>query len=105
MTSKNRKENVPPVDKVRSGGVTASIYANEIADMPIPLYKVTVSRTYLAKGEYKTVTSFRHEDLPYLTYVLIEAWVRIERMKEQAWDASRKDAPKEANATEAGEDD
>ena len=105
MTSKQSgKENVPPADKVRFGGVTASIYANDVRDMPIPVYKVTVSRTYLANGEYKTATSFRQEDLSYLRYVLQEAWVRIEQMKQQAWEASRKDAPKEANESEAGEE-
>jgi hypothetical protein len=105
MTSKqSARENVPPADKIRFGGVTASIYANDVKDMPIPVYKVTVSRTYTAKGEFKTVTSFRQEDVPYLAYVLKEAWVRIEQMKQQAWEASRKDAPKEAHETEAGEE-
>ena len=98
MTSKpDRKENVPPVEKVRLGGVTASIYANDVKDMPIPVYKVTVSRTYTAKGEFKTVTSFRQEDLPYVTHVSKEAWVRIERLKQQAWEATREDSPKEAD--------
>ena len=105
MTSKQTgKGNVPPVDKVRFGGVTASIYANEVKDMPIPLYKVTISRTYTMKGEFKTVTSFRQEDVPYLTYVLNEAWVRIEQMKQQAWEATRKDSEKEADDSEAGEE-
>jgi len=105
MTSKqSRKENVPPADKVRFGGVTASIYANDVKDMPIPVYKVTINRTYTLKGEFKTVTSFRQEDLPYLRHVLEEAWVRIEQMKQQAWEASRTDAPKEADESEAGEE-
>ena len=105
MTSKQSgKKNVPPVDKVRFGGATASIYANDVIDFPIPMYKVTVSRTYTVNGEYKTATSFRDEDLPYLIHVLQEAWVRIEQMKQQAWEAFRKDAPKEANESEAGEE-
>jgi len=99
--SQNGKENIPPTDKVRFGGVTASIYANEVKDMPIPLYKVTVSRTYTMKGEFKTVTSFRLEDLPYLTYVLKEAWVRIERMKQQAWEGSHSETEKTAPETTA----
>ena len=105
MTSKQSgKENVAPTDKVRLGGTSASIYANVVKDMPIPVYKVTVSRTYTINGEYRTVTSFRQEDLPYLIHVLQEAWVRIEQMRQQAWQASRKDAPKEAHKTEAGEE-
>lgn len=69
--------------------------------MPIPVYKVTISRTYTAKGEFKTVTSFRQEDLPYLSYVLKEAWVRIERFKQQAWEESRTDSAKKADQTKA----
>jgi len=99
--SQSGKENVPPVDKVRFGGVTVSIYANEVKDMPIPVYKATISRTYTVKGEFKTVTSFRQEDLPYLSYVLKEAWVRIERMKQQAWEESRTDSGKKADDTKA----
>lgn len=104
ISKQSGKENVPPVDKVRFGGITASIYANDVQDMPIPVYKVTVSRTYVVNGAYKTATAFRQEDLPYLQYALHEAWVRIEQMKQQAWEASRKDAPKEANESEAGEE-
>lgn len=89
MATQSAKDNVPPVDKVRMGGVTASIYANVVKDSPIPMYKVTVSRTYTVKGEFKTVTSFRQEDLPYLSHVLTEAWMRIERLKQQAWDDTR----------------
>ena len=91
MTSQSGKENVPPVDKVRFGGVTASIFANIVQDVPIPVYKVSITRTYTVKGEFKTVTSFRQEDLPYLNHVLQEAWIRIEQLKQQAWDESRKD--------------
>ena len=101
MTSQSGKENVPPVDKIRFGGVTASIFANAVKDVPIPVYKVTVSRTYTMKGEYKTVMSFRQEDLPYLNYVLQEAWVRIERLKQQAWEESRNDGGKKADETKA----
>ena len=92
--SQSAKENTQPVDKVRFGSVTAAIFANEVKDLPIPVYKVTVSRTYAVQGTYKTVTSFRQEDIPYLSYVLKEAWVRIERFKQQAWDESRRDTEK-----------
>lgn len=104
MASQSGKENVPPVDKVRLGGVSASIYANSVKNMPIPLYKVTVSRTYLDKGEFKNVGSFRQEDLPYLEHVLQDAWLRIERMKQQDWEKSRKEGGKEADDKEAGEE-
>ena len=52
-------------------------------------------------GEFKTVTSFRQEDLPYLVHVLQEAWKRIGEMKQQAWEASRKDTPTVAKETKA----
>ena len=98
MSTQSGKENIPPVDKIRFGGVTASIYANDVKDMPIPLYKVTVSRTYTVNGKFKTVTSFRWEDLQSLIYVLKKAWVRIEELKQQAWETSRKDDKSETDA-------
>jgi len=94
MASQNGKDNKPPVDKVRFGGVTANIYANKVENSDVPLHKVTVSRTYVdKKNEFRTVTSFRMEDLPFLVHVLQEAWKRIGDMKQQAWEESRKDAP------------
>ena len=93
MASQSAKENVPPVETIRCGGVAASIFANDVKDLPIPLYKVSINRTYKAKdGKFKTVMSFRHEDQPYVEYVNRKAWVKIAELKSQAWEDSRKES-------------
>ena len=101
MPKVSSKKNVPPVETVRLGGIAAKIYANKVENSPIPLYKITFDRTYTVQGEFKTVTSFRQEDLPYLLHVSNEAWLRVEKLKAAQWEDSRK----ESNSTDDESDE
>ena len=51
------KENTKPVATFRMKGVSIAVYANKVEKIPVPLYKVSIKRTYRQNGEFKTVTS------------------------------------------------
>ena len=81
-------------------GCHGNIYENAVKDSPIPLYKATFNRVYVDKGQFKTVVSYREEDMPYLIVTAVQTWLRMIELKQRAWDDSRKESP-EASDEEA----
>lgn len=71
----------PPVDRIKVGSVTASIWRNE-SDTG-RWYSVVVERTYKdeATGEYKVSRSYRHGDMPFLEKVAQYAFQRVRELK------------------------
>lgn len=91
--SKNSK-NVKPVEVFRMRGVSASIFANKVKGRSIPLYKVSLKRTYRKDGEFKSVTSLGRDDLPIASLLLKQAWQRILELEGEHW-AEADEAPAE----------
>ena len=58
-------------------GVSIAVYANKVEKIPVPLYKVSIKRTYKQNGEFKTVTSLLRDDLPVVQHLLEKAWITI----------------------------
>jgi hypothetical protein len=90
--SKNNK----PVEVIRTRGVSASIFANPVKDSSMPLYKVSLKRSYLGKdGEYKSVAALARDDLPIAEMLLKRAWVRILQLEEEHWAQENNDSSAE----------
>lgn len=100
MASQRSKENNPPVAKVRCNGATGNIYANKLKDSPVPLYKATFDRTYVDQGKFKTVTSYREQDLPYLIATAIQTWLKMVELKQKAWADSRSESDQQPEEDE-----
>jgi hypothetical protein len=78
-------KNTKPVEVIRMRGVSASIYANPVKDRSMPLYKVSLRRTYKKDNEFKSVTSLGRVDLPIAAMLLKQAWMRILDLEEEHW--------------------
>lgn len=79
MTDSNTTN--PPVDRIKVGNVTASIWRNE-SDAG-RWYSIVVERTYKdeSTGEYKVSKSYRHGDLPFLGKAIHYAFDRVRELK------------------------
>jgi hypothetical protein len=84
-------KNTKPVEVFRMRGVSASVYANKVKDRSLPLYKVSIKRTYKKDGEFKSVTSLGRDDLPIAALLLKKAWTRVLELEDEHW----KDAEEE----------
>lgn len=78
-------KNTKPVDVMRMRGVSVSIYANPVKGRSLPLYKVSLKRTYVKDGEFKTVTALGRDDLPVAGMLLQKAWERILELESEHW--------------------
>lgn len=54
-----------PVHQLRSGRVSAAIWANRLDENRV-VYNVTFERSYKQDGVWKSTRSFGHDDLPVL---------------------------------------
>jgi hypothetical protein len=70
-----------PIDRIKVGAVTASIWRNE--SEAGRWYSVVIERTYKdeATGEYKVSKSYRHGDLPFLGKAVSYAFDRVRELK------------------------
>jgi len=97
MPTQSGKDNSPPKVTVKCNGCHGNIFENAVKDSPTPLYKATFNRIYTDQGKFKTVVSYREQDMPYLIVTAIKAWLQMIELKQQAWDASRTDASETAD--------
>jgi hypothetical protein len=98
LTHSNMEDskNTKPVDVIRLRGVSASIFANKAKDRALPLYKVSMKRTYRKDGEFKSVTALGRDDLPIAAMLLSKAWERILELEGEHWnEADQESADKE----------
>jgi hypothetical protein len=84
--SKNSK----PVEVFRLHGVSVSVFANAVKDRDLPLYKVSLKRTYRKDGEFKSVTALGRDDLPIAQMLFKKAWLRILELEEEHWNDTEK---------------
>ena len=83
MATTSSKDNTPPVATFRMRGISVAVYANQVEKSPVPMYKVSIKRTYVQKGEFKTVTSLLRDDLPVAEHLFRQAWLRIIELEQQ----------------------
>ena len=95
--------NTKPVEVIRMRGVSASIFANKVKDRPLPLYKVSLKRTYMKDGKFKSVTTFGIDDLTAVSNAVLQAWLRITELEAAAW--KKKQAASDESSDELEIDD
>jgi len=76
MTNSNQKSSTPPVDTVRVGRVSASIWQRHDSEGK-PFYNVTVSRSYRDGDDTKYADSFGRNDLLLLEKVVSKAFGKV----------------------------
>ena len=81
-------KNSKPVEVYRLHGVAVSVFANKVKDRDVPLYKVSLKRTYFKDGEFKSVTALGRDDLPIAKQLIEKAWMRILELEEDHWNES-----------------
>ncbi len=71
----------PPVDRIKVGNITASIWRNESDNGR--WYSIVIERTFKdeATGDYKVSKSYRHGDLPFLGKAAAYAFDRVRELK------------------------
>ena len=75
----------PPVENIRFGGVTASIWANPTKDGRT-FYTVTFERAYKDGDKWANTKTFRMHDLPKLALVANKAFEKIPTIGKDAVD-------------------
>jgi len=95
MTS--AKENTSPVAAFRLKGVSVAVYANQIKNQPVPLYKVSIKKNVYDKGAFKSVSSLGRDDLPVARHLLEKAWLEIIDLEAKARKDSQESSEDEAS--------
>lgn len=83
MTDKRKKTTQQPVQHVRSGYVTGSIWENKAGDGQV-FYNVTFERSYKEGDDFKNTASFGTNDLAHLNLCSLKASIAIDVLSEKA---------------------
>lgn len=89
MNKTQKETSKQPVQKFQLRGISASVFENQ-SENGVPFYKVSITRTYKADGEFKTATTFSRDDLPLVEVLTRQAWLSI--LKREAESTKKSDS-------------